>query len=84
LIPIRGRNLYDAAKDTWKELKKAIVFANDFMPDGKLPSGKTIDDLFLYVRKAMWAHYYAKKAKSVVRLHEDEAEKSLADTATAI
>ena len=39
-LPISGRALYDAAKDSWKEMKKALVFASDFMPDGKLPSGR--------------------------------------------
>jgi hypothetical protein len=65
-LPVSGRALFDAAKDSWKELKKAYVFANDFMPDGSLPSGKTLEDLFVYVRKGMYAHYYAKKPPAVV------------------
>jgi hypothetical protein len=72
-LPISGRALYDAAKDSWKEMKKALVFASDFMPDGKLPSGKTIEDFFLYVRKGMWAHYYAKKTKAAVNVDDDKA-----------
>ena len=60
-IPISGRNLYDAGKESWREFKKAVVVANDFLQDGQLSSGKTKEDMFDYVRKGMYAHYYHKK-----------------------
>jgi hypothetical protein len=82
-MPISGRTLFDAAKDSWKELKKALVFASDFMPDGKLPSGKTLEDLFLYVRKAMWAHYYAKNAKATINIDEADQAANASTTTPA-
>ena len=48
-----GRFLLDLAKSTVANLKKAVVIAEEWLDDGKLPSGKNWGDLYahLLVRK---------------------------------
>ena len=49
-----GRLLLSMAKDAIRHGKKALSFAHRYLSDGKLPSGKTLDDLLHFVRQEMW------------------------------
>ena len=51
---IGGRNLLGHANNTLKHVKKAVAFAEEFMPNGELPSGKTEEDLDRHVRLCMF------------------------------
>ena len=51
---ILGRNLLTHANSTLKHVKKAIAFAEEFMPGGELPSGATEEDLDQHVLMCMY------------------------------
>ena len=65
MILIIGRTILDTAKDSWRQLKKAYVFAQEFLQNGNIPSGKTIEDMFEYVLTQMWQTYYARSEKQL-------------------
>jgi len=46
---ITGRAVIDLAKLCLKNLKKAVVRAEEFLSDGELPSGQNWDDLYAHV-----------------------------------
>uniref|UniRef100_A0A6U5L0F0 Uncharacterized protein n=1 Tax=Corethron hystrix TaxID=216773 RepID=A0A6U5L0F0_9STRA len=43
---ITGRNVYDLAQSTLRNLKKVTAMAEEWLDDGKLPSGRSWDDLY--------------------------------------
>ena len=46
---ITGRNVLDLAKLALKNVKKAIVIAEEWLTDGELPSGRSYDDLYAHI-----------------------------------
>lgn len=60
---IQGRNLYDTARNTMRNLKKAIAFYQGRLgPDGCLPSGTTEEDLLKGVLDDMFSLLKGKPA----------------------
>ena len=43
---ITGRNIYDLAMSTIRNIKKAMAVTDEFLNNGDLPSGQTWDDLY--------------------------------------
>jgi hypothetical protein len=59
--------------------KLALKYFHEYCPNGKLPSGKTVDDMLLYVHQKMFVHLKGVKSnKSNSRKKEDE-KKSLTE-----
>ena len=46
---VTGRSLIDLARTTLRNVKKAVVAAEEWLAGGDLPSGKTWDDLYAHV-----------------------------------
>jgi hypothetical protein len=70
--PLNGRNIYDRALTAIAMFKLAMKYHNEFCPNGKLPSGKTLEDLLLHVRQKMFMHLKgAKNNKSNARTKVD-------------
>ena len=63
-MDISGRSIFEAAKEALKEVKKSSVFAQEFLQNGNLLSGKSIDNMFDYVRMQMWNTFYKSTKES--------------------
>ena len=46
---VNGRTIYEKALTAIAMSKFALKYYHEFCPNGKLPSGKTVDDMLLYV-----------------------------------
>ena len=53
---IGGRNLADKALTAIANYKVALKYHDEYMQNGKFPSGKSLEDLLLYVRQKMFIH----------------------------
>ena len=70
---INGRNIHERALTAIAMYKLAMKYHNEFCPNGNLPSGKTLEDLLLYVRQKMFVHLKgAKHNKSNARIKLDK------------
>jgi hypothetical protein len=70
---LNGRNIYERALTSIAMYKLAMKHHNDFCPGGKLPSGKSLEDLLLYVRQKMFLQLKgAKNNKSNARVRLDK------------
>jgi hypothetical protein len=70
---INGRNLYDKALTSIAMCKLAMKYHDEFAPNGKNPSGKTMEDMLLYVRQKMFVHLRgAKNNKSNSRKKDED------------
>jgi hypothetical protein len=70
---LKGRNIHDRAMVSIAMFKLAMKYHNEYCPNGKLPSGTTIEDLMLFVRQKMFVHLKgAKNNKSNARPKKDK------------
>ena len=46
---ITGRNIYDLAILSFRNIKKAMALATEWLNNGDLPSGQTWDDLYSHL-----------------------------------
>jgi hypothetical protein len=74
---LNGRNIYDrAALTSIAMCKVALKYYHEFCPGGKLPSGKSVEDMLLYVRQKMYVHLRgAKNNKSNSKKKEEADQK---------
>ena len=74
---LNGRNIYERALTSVAMCRLALKYFNEFCPDGKLPSGKSTEDMLLYVRQKMYVHLKgAKSIKSNNRKKDVESDKN--------
>jgi hypothetical protein len=72
---LNGRNIHDRALMCIAMFRLAMKYHNEFCKDGKLPSGKSIEDLLLYVRQKMYVHLKgARNNKSNARVKTVDKE----------
>lgn len=78
---VTGRNIYDRALAAIALCKFALKFYKEFChPHGKLPSGKSREDMLLYVRKKMFVHLKgAKNSKSNMKKKGEGSDKILTE-----
>ncbi|CAB9530662.1 unknown protein [Seminavis robusta] len=53
---LEGRNIGERAITSTANYKFALKYCDEYCQDGKLPSGKSLDDMVLYVRQKMYVH----------------------------
>lgn len=51
---LSGRNITDRGLTVCANFRLALKFFNEFAPNGNLPSGKSIEDMLLYIRQKMY------------------------------
>jgi hypothetical protein len=81
---LNGRNLYDRGLTAIAMCKMALKYCKEFCPDGKLPSGKSREDMLLYVRQKMYVHLKGSKnnksnTKKKSKNNEDVPERILSE-----
>ena len=67
---IPGRNIAERALIVVANFKFALKFSNEYLVNGNLPSGKTFEDLCLYVREQMFVKF--KGGKNSMSKHKNE------------
>ena len=73
---VNGRNIYNQALTSIAMCQMSLKYFDEFCPDGKLPSGKTTEDMLLYVRQKMYVHLKGVKSnKSNSRKKDGESDK---------
>ena len=61
--PIAGRNLVDRALSVTANYRLALKYHDEYCVNGNIPSGKTVDDMLLYVRQKMFVFLKGAKNK---------------------
>jgi hypothetical protein len=70
---LTDRNIHERALTAMANYKLAMKYHNEYCPAGKLPSGKTLEDMLLYVQQKMFVHLKgAKNSKSNARKKLDK------------
>jgi hypothetical protein len=71
---LNGRNIYDRALTCIAMCKVALKYFHEFCPGGKLPSGKSAEDMLLYVRQKMFVHLRGAKNNKSNSKKKEEAD----------
>jgi hypothetical protein len=89
---IAGKSLYNYSQDVAKNVRKALSLFHEYMDtdaegNPAYPSGKTQDDLDVYVLKGMFKYTHsqlAKQEKDLVLIDTDSAMPASASTSSAV
>jgi hypothetical protein len=76
---LNGRNIYERALTAIAMSKLALKYFHEYCPNAKIPSGKTVDDMLLYVRQKMFVHLKGAKNNKSNSRKKDEEKKSLSE-----
>ena len=76
---INGRNIYERALTSIAMCKFALKYYHEYCPNGKLPSGKTREDMLLYVRQKMFVQLKGAKSNKSNNSKKEECEKILTE-----